>query len=308
MAMNPNLAVAYYWASKALLSLGDWAGSVQVLRCALQQKPSPAESLKLRACILYAYNDDKEASQLLEQSLRMEPLDAALHFELGRCYQGLEKYSTANEYYTTALKLHYDLPCAVLDHRAECLLHSGHVEEALADLKSSFDALPDPFVARKIEAILNEFRRDLREAFQDYLPQGKSPTEVSSKCACVGPACLCLDNGVGPRHVDQEVMALQSNASVLVSEGRIQAAVDLLTQWLACNEAHEDRACQYVFRGELCGVLCDWEGAIRDYTTASEIVRHATDPAASPTLSFYLERIEELRCRQLQTASDNGAP
>ena len=134
-ALNPRLIEAYFWEAKALFILNDWDGAVKTVERALEKQPSPVESLKLRACILYASNDDLRASQLLEVALPLAPNDASIHFELGFCYHGLEQFSKAIECYTTALELNYHRTFVLLANRANCLFRNNNIPEALQDLK-----------------------------------------------------------------------------------------------------------------------------------------------------------------------------
>ena len=48
----------------------------------------------------------------------------------------------------------------------------------------------------------------------------------------------------------------------------VQEAIDDVTQWMASNETHKDLARQYVFRGELHAIGCDWEASMGDYEQA----------------------------------------
>ena len=45
----------------------------------------------------------------------------------------------------------------------------------------------------------------------------------------------------------------------------VQKAIIHVTQWMASNETHKDLARQYVFRGELHAIVCDWEASTGDY-------------------------------------------
>jgi hypothetical protein len=61
---------------------------------------------------------------------------------------------------------------------------------------------------------------------------------------------------------------VQCKAKALVGDGRVAAAIDHVTQWMASNETHKDLARQYVFRGELHAIVCDWEASTLDYEQA----------------------------------------
>ena len=310
IVIYPRLIEAYFWEAKALFILNDEPTAVKTLERALCQQPSPVESLKLQACILYANSNDQHASQLLEAALLLEPNDASIHFELGFCYHGLQHFSKAIKCYTTALELNYHRAFVVLANRANCLFRNERIDEALDDLKNSLAISPHYELALRTRAFVNLHLGNSHAAYQDYTTIIEHATDAKVKSDALCNRAFCYgdmdeDDIEMARAIDPTNLELvQYKASALVNSGNLREAISHVTQWMESNKTHKDRACQYAFRGELHAITGDWDAGIRDYETAIEIVR--TTPAAHldndarRALSAYRERLDELKVEQLE--------
>ena len=314
IAVFPRMIKAYYWAAKAFLILSDCEGAIRTMDRALQQRPSRVESLKLQACILYTYGDDRHASELLEEALRLEPNDATIHFELGFCYQGLREFAKAIDCYAAALRLNYTRAFVALANRADCWYHSNKMEEALEDLTASLLICPHYPLALRIRAIVNEHLGDSHAAHKDYTTIIETATDpkVQSDAYCDRAVCFgdvdVDDIEQAHRIYPNDLKPVQFKASALVNDGRVDEAITYVSEWMAGTTANADRASQYAFRGELYSIIRDWKASIRDYEKAIELTEHGKIPEypdycddynARETVSAYFERLEELKAEQL---------
>jgi tetratricopeptide (TPR) repeat protein len=279
----PRLIEAYIWEGKAQMILNNCSGAVQTIEQALRHQPSHVETLKLNACILYANGDDQCASKLLEEAAQLEPSNASIYFELGFCYHGLGQFSEAIDCYTRALNLDYLRTFVVLANRADCFSRIDKIDEALKDANASLQLCPQYATALRVRACLFQVAGNPDAAYNDYTAIIEHATCARVKAETYCSRAFCYGD-VDEADIDraqildpENVDLVQYKACALVARGNVHEAIDHITRWLACNEAHKHASCMYAFRGDLHQLINNWDASTRDLETAEEIERASAD-------------------------------
>jgi len=121
---------------------------------------------------------------------------------------------------------------------------------------------------------VNRYLGDEPAAYQDYTTIIEHATDAKVKSDAYSSRAFCYgfmdeDDIERARAVDPtNFEPVQCKAKALVGDGRVAAAIDHVTQWMASNETHKDLARHCVFRGELYAIVFDWEASTRDYEQA----------------------------------------
>eukprot|EP00667_Euglena_gracilis_P004239 EG_transcript_4257 len=304
--LYPKYADASFWMAKCLLTDGQEKAAVRCLELGIRQLPPVVERLKLQACLNCAQQNDAKASRLLELALPSAPLDASLHFELGFCYHGLQKYPQAIHCYTRALELRYERTFVLLANRANCLFHIGRSQEALEDLERSLAINCFYDLALRTRAIISTHLGKPDLAFQDYSTVIDHSTSVRARSDAYCSRALCFGN-VDEADLQRAQEADPTNpepmrckTAVLLGRGQVTDAVAEVTKWIDTNGMHPDVHVQLAYRGELFATVHDLARAMDDYRLAIQALLRtpygllSSNQQASDRLLSYRERLRNL--------------
>eukprot|EP01012_Entosiphon_sulcatum_P050001 TRINITY_DN68751_c0_g1_i1.p1 TRINITY_DN68751_c0_g1~~TRINITY_DN68751_c0_g1_i1.p1 ORF type:complete len:395 (+),score=74.15 TRINITY_DN68751_c0_g1_i1:70-1254(+) len=300
----PRLLPAYYWIAKALFISKQEELGVAMLRKALQQHPNEVERLKLQGCILYAKNNDLEASRVLRRAVKLSPLDPALYFELGFCFHGQQEYESAIAAYTTCIELNYRRVFVAYANRANCYFQFNRVPEALDDLTKSLSICPGYELALATRAFVYLNSNQFDAAYADYT----TIIDTSSDPSIVSDAYFNRAFARSDDVLEEDIRAAKeidpSNpdppryfAGVLLNSDRVHEAVDEINSWVDANPNHPDMPRQLAFRAEMHCANADLDAAVADYAAAvsrMEGQRGYTGNHYQQVIVMYKERLAAL--------------
>jgi tetratricopeptide (TPR) repeat protein len=101
--LAPELALVQARLCANLINLGHWTEAMQLLPTVLRLDTTGAFSLGLQAGFALHDGHVAQAESLLHQSLRIDPWNSGLHFQLGNAYAAEGKLKEARESYIDAL-------------------------------------------------------------------------------------------------------------------------------------------------------------------------------------------------------------
>lgn len=108
LALSPDLARANFFYAKVLRADGNYDGAADVLRKVLAQYPRDRVALNDLGHILFLQRKYKDAIEVLNSVLEVDPEDLEAHYNLMLCYSGLGDERRAKEYEARYLRFKAD--------------------------------------------------------------------------------------------------------------------------------------------------------------------------------------------------------
>ena len=108
LALNPSLARTHFFYAKVLRSDGNYDGAAEHLRQVITQYPRDRVALNDLGRVLFLKREYKQAVQVLESVLAVDPEDLQAHYNLMLCYNGLGDEKQAHEHQVRYLRFKAD--------------------------------------------------------------------------------------------------------------------------------------------------------------------------------------------------------
>jgi tetratricopeptide (TPR) repeat protein len=106
--LSPDLARAHYFYARVLRSDGNYKGAADELRKVLAQYPQDRVALNDLGRVLFLQRKYKDAIQVLNSVLQVDPEDLQAHYNLMLCYSGLGDQKQAKEHQERYLRFKAD--------------------------------------------------------------------------------------------------------------------------------------------------------------------------------------------------------
>jgi tetratricopeptide (TPR) repeat protein len=108
LALSPDLARAHFFYAKVLRSDGNYDGAAAHLQKVLAQYPRDRVALNDLGRILFLQRKYKDAVQVLQRVMDVDPEDLQAHYDLMLCYRGLGDEKQAHEHEVRYLRFKAD--------------------------------------------------------------------------------------------------------------------------------------------------------------------------------------------------------
>ena len=108
LAISPDLARAHYFYARVLRSDGNYDGSASELRTVLKQYPRDRVVINDLGRVLFLQRKFKDAVDVLNSVLEIDPEDLQAHYNLMLCYNGLGDEKQAHEHQVRYLRFKAD--------------------------------------------------------------------------------------------------------------------------------------------------------------------------------------------------------
>ncbi len=108
LALNSSLARTHFFYAKVLRSEGNYDGAADHLRQVITQYPRDRVALNDLGRVLFLKREYKQAVQVLESVLAVDPEDLQAHYNLMLCYNGLGDEKQAHEHQVRYLRFKAD--------------------------------------------------------------------------------------------------------------------------------------------------------------------------------------------------------
>src|SRR5712691_2787346 len=139
----------------ALSERRDFDQAVASAERILQDRPNDPKALRLKADALFRAGRQREAAEIVDILVRVDPRNARAWLEHARIHAAVKDYPAALESYDTALELDKDLVVG-WNERAALLDALPDTAEALASVNRALDLRPDDAAARNLRADLEQ--------------------------------------------------------------------------------------------------------------------------------------------------------
>src|SRR2546422_2397903 len=154
---------------------GDFEHAVATAERILEDRVNDPKALRLKADALFRAGRQKEAAEIVDILVRVDPENAWAWLDHARIHAAVKDYPAALERSDTALELDKDLVVG-WNERAALLDALPDTTEALASVNRALDLRPDDAAARNLRADLEERKskhavRAIREAIDRELEE-----------------------------------------------------------------------------------------------------------------------------------------
>ncbi len=164
---GPDLPVAYGLLSYIRRNYDwDWQGALEAAEHALRLNPGDPELMNAAAMALFTLGQFEKAAELLEVSVRLDPLNLLRRLRLGMLQEFSGKYEQALTSYRVAIELNPELP-GVRAYRARIKIIQENPDSALRESDQEID----PFWKRysRILALSAQQRNDEAELLLEQM-------------------------------------------------------------------------------------------------------------------------------------------
>jgi tetratricopeptide (TPR) repeat protein len=108
LTISPDLARAHYFYARVLRSDGNYDGAATELRTVLKQYPRDRVVLNDLGRVLFLERKFRDAVQVLNSVLEIDPEDLQAHYNLMLCYNGLGDEKNAHDHQVRYLRFKAD--------------------------------------------------------------------------------------------------------------------------------------------------------------------------------------------------------
>ena len=282
LQLNSECEAGYYSLGELYYRLSQYKNAIEYCTKGLALFPDTIKCLHWRGKAYFMLKEYKKASLDLEKVLILDPANSDVYYDLGNLYDALKDFNKAIGYYTKALAFN-SLEKDILQKRGIAYHKVGKLKEADKDLtKVLYKDETDYFMQVRL-GILKKDRGDKEYAKMCFKRAIKLNPEYADTYIYFGDLYKDFkkyEKGIGMwEHAislgcEHKEEVYERMARTYQELGKIEDALTYCTKAIEVNPSNGQ---YYMFKGNLCRDLLQWEEAFSSYQTAKTLGERTID-------------------------------